>query len=119
MEAKFEVKPCEEYLACVLSEPELISKSRELAKTNEDLADVEAKKKDVMADFTAQQKRHEATIGVLSRIVSSGQEWRYVKCQWEYDYDTGRKNLIRLDTGQNIRTAEITQTERQVSGFLD
>jgi len=70
-----ETKPCEEYLSCLLTDKELIAKSRELAKANEDLADVEAKKKDVMADFTAQQKKHEANISVLSRIVSGGKEY--------------------------------------------
>lgn len=117
MEAKltYESKPCEEYLQCILTDQELITKSRELAKANEDLADVEAKKKDVMADFTAQQKKHEANIGVLSRIVSTGKEYRNVKCEWQFHYDKGRKMLRRMDTDDIIRTEEITQKERQVA----
>jgi len=110
-----ETKPCEEYLSCLLTDKELIAKSRELAKANEDLADVEAKKKDVMADFTAQQKKHEANISVLSRIVSGGKEYRNVKCEWTFDYISGIKTLMRLDTHDIIKREEITQKERQVA----
>lgn len=115
VKVKTETKPCEEYLQCILTDRELILRSKELAKCNEDLADVEAKKKDVMASFTAQQKKHEADIGVLSRVVSTSKEYRYVKCEWFYDYNSGIKTLTRLDTLEIIKQEEISQKERQVA----
>ena len=114
-ESKIEVKSCDEYLQCVLTDQELIAKSKELAKCNEDLADVEAKKKDVVADFTAQQKKHEANIGSLSRVVSTGKEYRNVKCELELDYATGMKTLRRLDTLEIVKQCELTQNERQAA----
>lgn len=114
MAERIEKKNCEEYLQCVLSDKELIDRSRELAKANEDLSDVEAKKKDVMADFTAQQKKHEANIGMLSRVVSTGKEYRYIKCEWEINWTRGFKKLIRLDTQDVVKQLEIDQKERQV-----
>lgn len=118
MEERIETKPCEEYLSCVLSDKELIERSRELAKANEDLSDVEAKKKDVMADFTAQQKKHEANIGVLSRVVSTGKEYRHVKCEWEINWTRGFKRLIRLDTQDVVKQLEIDPKERQTQAEL-
>lgn len=110
-----EEKETSEYLACILSEKELIDRSKALAKANEDLAQVEAKKKDVMADITAQQKKHEANIGALSRIVSSGKEYRDVKCIIRLDYKAGRKTITRCDTSEIIKTSELTQGDRQAN----
>ena len=118
MESRIELKQCEEYLSCELTDGELIERSKQLAKANEDLADVEARKKDVVADFTAQQKRHEANIGVLSRVVSTGKEYRTVKCEWEINWTRGIKRLIRLDTQVIVKEAEIDQKERQVQAEL-
>lgn len=111
----FEKKPTEEFLSCVLTDRELIAKSRELAKANEDLADVEARKKDVVAEFTAKQKKHEANIAELARVISTGKEYRMVKCEWEYNYNTGIKVLRRLDTNEVTVTENITQKERQLA----
>lgn len=108
-----EEKDCTEYLECVLTEKELIQKSKDLAKANEDLADAEARKKDIMADFTAQQKKHEANIGILSRIVSSGKEYRDVKCKTIIDYTKGTKVVKRLDTFEIVKERDLTQQERQ------
>jgi len=113
MEERIESRKCDEYLQYVLSDKELIDRSRELAKSNEDLADVEAKKKDVVTDFTAQQKKHESNIGVLSRVVSTGKEYRNVKCEWEINWTRGFKKLVRLDTQDVVKQLEIDQKERQ------
>lgn len=108
-----EIRKCTEYLSCILSEKELVGKARELAKANEDLESAEDKKKDLMADITAQIKRHEANIGVLSRIVSQGKEYRDVPCEWTFNYTKGRKSLMRLDTLDIIKSLEIDQKDRQ------
>lgn len=112
-EDKIELKDCTEYLVCVLTDRELIDKAKELSKANEDLADVESRKKDIMADFTAQQKKHEANISVLSRVVSSGKEYREIKCQWEYNYTKMLKTLIRLDTMDTVKSAMLNQSDCQ------
>ncbi len=108
-----ETESCRGYLVCILSEKELIEKSKELAKHNEDLAGAEDRKKDLMADITAQIKKHEANIGVLARIVSQGKEYRNVPCEWRKNFTTGRKTLIRLDTYDVIKDMEIDDNERQ------
>ena len=113
-EDKIEEKPCEEYLPCVLTSEEFLDRSKKLAKANEDAEDLIKRKKDVTADFSAQQKKIEAKIGVLSRVVSSGKEYRNdVKCVWVFNYTTGVKGLKRLDTQEIVKEGAITQQERQ------
>jgi len=116
MPEKIEIKSADkQYLECILTDDELIERSRSLAKANQDLADVEARKKDVMADFTAQQKKHEANIGVLSRKVSTGKEYRDVECEWSINFTSGFKALIRKDTREIIKTEPVTSKDRQES----
>lgn len=113
IEKKIEEKEVTEYLPCILSDNELIVRSKELAKANEDLSTVEDRKKDMMADFTAQQKKIEANINVLSRTVSQGKEYRNVKCKLVLDFTIGKKEIIRLDTFEIIRTEQLSQSDRQ------
>lgn len=113
-EELIETKECEEYLSCVLTPEELLDRSKKLAKANEDAEDLAKRKKDVTADFSAQQKKVEARIALLTRVVSSGKEYRdNVKCEWTYNYTQGYKQLKRLDTGEVIKHQELTQKERQ------
>ena len=116
---RVEEKPCEEYLPCVLTQEEFLDRSKKLAKANEDAEDLAKRKKDVTADFSAQQKKVEARIGVLTRVVSSGKEYRDgVKCVWIFDYTAGIKKLKRLDTQEIIREAAISQLERQQAAAI-
>ncbi|MEN6420823.1 MAG: hypothetical protein ABFD76_02655 [Smithella sp.] len=108
-----EEKECEEHLECILTGVELIDRSKKLAKANNDSADLESKKKDVVADFAAQLKKIEGSIGVFSRVVSSGKEYRTVKCIWRLNYTKKMKELIRLDTNDTVRTVELTKQELQ------
>jgi hypothetical protein len=115
MKNNIEEKEVTEYLPCILTDTELLSKSRELAKANEDLVAVEARKKDVDADLKAQVTKIEANIGVLSRSISQGKEWRNVKCKMVFDYTKGIKQLIRQDTMEIIKSDFLSQSERQES----
>jgi hypothetical protein len=119
MEDRIEKKNCEEYLPCQLTEVEILSYSRELAKQNQDLAATEDRKKNVMADITAQMKKLEAEININARKISTGEEHRYVKCIWEYNYTRGFKRLIRLDTSDVVKQKELDQTDRQTTAVVN
>ena len=114
-EDRIETKPTEEHLAVILTQEELIDLSRKLAKANEDGVEIENRKKDVVADFAARIKKIEAITGALARIVSSGKEYRDVKCLWTFNYTQGYKELKRLDTGDVVKHQELSQVERQGS----
>jgi hypothetical protein len=108
-----EEKETDEHLECILTGVELIDRSKKLAKANNDAEDLEKRKKDVVSDFGAQKKKIDASIGVLSRVVSSGKEYRTVKCIWRYNYTKRFKELIRLDTQDTVRTVDLSKEELQ------
>lgn len=112
---RIEEKKCEEYLPCILTDQEILKYSRELAKQSQDLGATEDRKKNVMADITAQIKKLEAEININARKISTGEEHRPVKCIWEINYTRGFKKLIRQDTMEVIKQKEIEQAERQIT----
>lgn len=102
-----------EHLAVALTEGELLEAGREVAKDTQDLAALGDKKADVAADFKAQEKKLDANIAILSRMISTGEEYRHVNCEWFYDLKKDTKTLKRLDTDEIIRTEDITSNDRQ------
>jgi hypothetical protein len=115
VEDRIETKEATEHLAVILTQEELLDRSRKLAKANEDGVEIENKKKDVVSDFAAQIKKIEAVTGALARIVSTGREYRDVKCLWTFNYTQGYKELRRLDTDEVVKHQELSQQERQGS----
>lgn len=101
-------------LPVMLTDSEVLRFSSALAKESLDLAETDAEKKEVAADFKAKATRHEATIGELSRKISTRREYRDVECIWEFYWDEGKKILCRTDTGEEIDSRPITEYERQM-----
>jgi hypothetical protein len=66
-----------------------------------------------MADITAQVKKHEASIGVLARIVSQGREYRNVPCEIEINYTKGVKIITRTDTLEVVKQFILDQKDLQ------
>lgn len=96
-----------------LTKEELLKFSKELAVANQNLSEVEDKKKTIVADFTSQSKAFEASISSLSRKISTEEEFRDIDCKWEWNKDGKTKSLIRLDTKEKIQTSDITNEDRQ------
>lgn len=103
-----------------LTENEVMNYSRELAKQSQDLEQIKKDKADITKKYASQIATAEAQIAVLSRKISTGEEDRDVECWWDYDYQAGKKTLVRGDTGEVVATAIITGEERQKSlGFAE
>lgn len=100
-------------LTCKLPNDEYMEKARKLANLEQDKEALELEKKESNADFNARTKKIEADIGVLTRVVSSGEEHREVDCLWKFNWPVGEKVLVRLDTGEVVRTESIRESERQ------
>lgn len=103
-----------EWLPCKLSEKELKQHSKDLANAYDRSQELNSQ----LDTFKAQIKSHltevEGNIGRLSSLVSSEIEYRAVDCELIYDFKAGKKTLIRKDTGEVIRTDELTSDERQM-----
>ena len=100
-------------LICDLTDEEIQAYSNELARLVTEQAEVEAEKKEVVADFGAKLTKIIADTRVLSRKVSTRKETRQVECDHEYDYVRGLVYTIRPDTGVTISQRQMTEDEKQ------
>ena len=106
-------EPFSRELPCELTDVELLTHSKDLAKLNQDLVEKETRKKEVASDYAAQLSAITSTIQVESRKVATGIEYRFVECQWVPNFTEDINELFRLDTGEIIETRAITQQDRQ------
>lgn len=93
---------------------ELIGLSKELASHNKNMAELQNEKAHVGAQFKERATKLEADISMASRKVSDGYEFRMADCFWEFYWKKGKKNLIRLDTGDIVLERDITADDRQM-----
>jgi len=106
-------------LPCKLTEREILSFSRELAKLNQDRAECDARKKVMTAEYGEKLKRFDADIALTSNKIASGIEHRSVECVWEFDFSADRKYLYRSDTGEKVGEDFITDEEREQQLFKE
>lgn len=106
-------------LAVNLTDEELLTHSKELAKVSQDKEAVERRKKEVADDFKAQVTKLEAEISILSRTIGNGYEYRDVECYWVYDWPRGKKSLMRTDTSEIVQSTNIEEHEKQNRLNLD
>lgn len=103
-----------EYLKYTFTDEELLVLSKTMAKKNQDLGEVEADKKRIVADFTAKVQTFESEISTLARKVYSGYEHRQVECKVMYHTpDIGMKTIVRTDSGEVVREEAMSTSERQ------
>jgi len=98
-----------------LTEEESYSKTRELLRANLDLPEIQNKKKEVVADFTAKEKKLEATIAELSRLLNNGYDYRNIDCTVDYNTPSvGRKQFTSVETGEVVGTETMTSDDFQM-----
>ena len=102
-----------ENLKTTLTDPELRAYGRELAEKLIDHEQIDAERKGYVSDLKARMDIIQARLNALSLKVSSQCEWREVDAQWTLNFGTGRKTLIRLDTGEIVKELAVTDTDRQ------
>ena len=108
------VEKVTEYLKYTFTDEELLALSKTMAKKNQDLGEVEADKKRIVADFAAKVQAFESEIATLARKVYSGYEHRNVECEVTYHApEIGMKTITRTDTGEIVREEAMSTSERQ------
>lgn len=109
-------KRATEWLACKLTDAEVMAKAQEMAAHHAQSAKLANELGQIQADFKARIKKEEAEIGTLSLAVANREERRDVKCQWWLNFPRkGEKCLVRLDTGEKVRTAVMVEADYQGS----
>lgn len=102
-----------EELSCALTDEELLEQSQRLAALHQKKNHIESRKKAAVADFGAQLKEVEGRVSLLSNNIRNKKESRNVECRTDYDWNEGKKYLVRLDTGAAVRESVICEFERQ------
>lgn len=102
------------YLRCNLTRDELLAAGKTQADKSIELLQVENDRKRVADDFKAKASALEAEVTSLASKIASGYEHRQVDCTvYLDDPETGRKRIVRNDTGEVVSVEPMTQAELQ------
>ncbi len=102
----------DKYIMVTLSEEEYTERSRKLASLIREQAELEAQKKSSAAYYKEQLDGVQNKIDDLIPIIESGMEERLVTCEilWNHP-NAGVKTYRRIDTGEEVRTVNMTDSE--------
>lgn len=105
-------KPQQLLQLVTLSEPELLSISKELGEGVQKLNELEEEKRQVTKDYGQRVLAQEFVVNQLAEISATGKDERPVECQWEYHQPSdGIKSLRRLDTMDIVETRDMTNRD--------
>lgn len=99
------------WLPVVLTEPQLLDKSRELSQRIKERSRVEAEKKSVVAEYGENLKELAGDITRLSDVVADGAEDQSVDVQDEVHIESQRIKTIRMDTNEVVIARVMTELE--------
>lgn len=109
-----------ETLICQLTDSERREYGIKLATALGDMTSVEEEKKREMDHFKDRIAGLQARVDELSRKTRDGKEWRHVECEIFYSTpDKMHKQVVRLDTGETVRTELMTEKDLQTVMPLD
>lgn len=109
------VKYASRALMCRLTRQEHLDRGQSLASTIHAIGDEERRQKEAKERMKEAMTGLEEEAGRLARIVQEGQEERQVRVRFEFDYDKGRVTVIREDTGEEVESRSMNDTERQMT----
>lgn len=104
-----------ELLPCELTNNELLERGNEMAHVEQDIAAEEKKQKSLKTELKARMDTLISQRSDLANRIANRQELRDIRVRIEIDYNAGKWMKTRLDTGQVIKSREITEDERQLN----
>jgi len=107
-------KTVSEYLRYTFTPHETTENAQSLARRNRAFAEHQLRKKQLAADLKTQEEALNEEIARLSRYVTDGYDFRMVECTVIFNSPkTGLKEIVRLDTGELVRTDKMSPAELQ------
>ncbi len=100
-------------LSCNLTQSELIDRGASLAATIEDLASEESRQESEKREMKARLARIESERSRLASVVSRRAELRDVQTEEIINFQSGRVETVRMDTGEIFHDRPIRDEERQ------
>jgi len=111
---KSDTKRTQEYLRVQLAREELLVYGKEQADKLNEKVRLEEDLDRIKADFKAKISALEARINGLTSCISTGYEYRNVKCTEYLGLpEAGKKTVVRDDTGETVSVKDMTQDEMQ------
>jgi uncharacterized coiled-coil protein SlyX len=102
-------------LRCSFTDKELLELGKKLAENSNLLNQQEEEAKAVAKQLKAKCEQTAAKVSECSTKISSGYEYRQVKCLVKYDTPkTGQKTVTRLDLNEIVEVAEMSLAEMQI-----
>lgn len=89
--------PFETVLKCKLTDAETLAYAREAADVNAAIAQLDADMKSLVKEYKGKIALKQARHETLSAYVATGCEYRTVKCERSYDYESRLVTEVRLD----------------------
>lgn len=107
-------------LRCNLTQPELVEAARSSAELTRGISALENDKSRINKDYAARIAEKEAQRSIINDTITSGYEFREVKCQVDFDKpNKGQKTVTRLDTNEVVSVETMTAEEMQRELDLD
>ena len=110
---KFETREFVKTLDCVLTQPEILKYSRELANLCQSIDTAESRKKSVVKELDAGIAGLESQRSSIVEKITRGSELRDVKVRATKDYEHRVYSEERLDTFETINSRPLRDDERQ------
>lgn len=102
-----------ESLPCEMTPAELALKSSQMASKLDELNGVEAEKSRVTKKLGEDMKTLKAQLDHLGTEVRTGIEYRPIECYEVPRYERLKVDLVRMDTGEIVRSRAMHPNERQ------
>lgn len=103
-----------EYLKYSFTEEETRENAKRLARKNQELAELELKKKQLAADIKSEIDSANADAAKLARWVNDEYDFRMIDCEIMLNSPTsGLKTIYRVDTGEVVKQDRMTSDELQ------
>ncbi len=106
-------------LPCKMTPAEMATESQKLVQAEQELAKLQAAKKEEVAKRNAEIKIQRATIDESVTKLSTGEEKRPVQVEKRFRYKDDEVDWVRLDTKQIVQTLPMDAFDRQESLELD
>ena len=103
-----------ETLRCDLSEAEVRDRADQAARAFGEAAESEVELTAIGTEMRGQIKRLRAQVGELLRAVREAAEYRPVDCVERRNEGEANVEVVRVDTGEIVRSRPFTQDERQL-----
>jgi len=100
-------------LPVALTDEESQAKGKKAAKLQDQCEEIEARLKSQGTELRAELKGKRGELRALLREVSTGEEERPVPCYERKDFNAGKVDVIRTDTGAVAETRIMDASERQ------